>query len=871
MINWIFTKALRILLHTRYKITVQGLDKIKAEHSILFLPNHVSLSDPILMTSILYPKFQPRPMADMERVHLPIVKQLVGLVNPIFLPDMNTSPRSAKNIVVDALDEAAAGLIKGDNILLYPSGALCKTTKEKIGGRSGVRYLLDKAPDTTVVTIRISGLWGSSSSWASGKRPEIFSSLKLILVALITNLFVFIPKREVLVEVESHSTTLNNMTKIEVNNFLEKIYNDRQEPEYFVPYHKFLKPRKIEPFLEKTLPTGSITDTVSPEIINQVISQLRLLTGINNIDYRANLSSDLGVDSLTMIDLATWIETEFGIAIENTLVLDTVENCILAAAGQIRSDIGFDPKPAEAGWFKIVKDETLEIPDGKNIGDVFLQQLLDTPDKVILADQISGVKTYRDIATAIFVLAPEFKKIKSEYVGIMLPASNTAAIVYFALMFAGKIPVQLNWTVGVKGLSHSINALDIAEIITASPLINKLEDQGFDFVNIEQKFLKLDLLAGDVKITKKILAKAKSYFSLSTLKSWTFSISDTAVVLFTSGSEAIPKAVPLSHKNILANVNDAKDICSFRTTDKLMGILPPFHSFGFTGTTILPVLLGMPVVYHANPTEGSIINRLIGEYHVTVLVGTPTFVTGILNGGEKNNLTSLRFIITGAEKCQDYLFEQLKAVCPDACICEGYGITECSPIISANKPNDSKQGSIGKIISSMDYKIVDPDTLVDTERGNRGKLLVAGPSVFDGYLKFDGESPFINLAGQQWYDTKDLVVEDYDGFITFLGRLKRFIKVGGEMISLPAIEEVFNYLNQDEQKTVAVDAVDSSRSQIIVLFTTDKGITREQGNVIIKQSGLSALHNIRKIHYLDEIPLLGTGKINYVELRSLVE
>ncbi len=870
MINWIFIKLLKVLLHTRYKITVQGLDKVEAEHSILFLPNHVSLSDSMLMTSILYPKFQPRPMADMERVHLPIVKQLVGLVNPIYLPDMNTSPRSAKSVVIDALDEAAVSLNKGDNILLYPSGALCKTAQEKIGGRSGVKYLLDNAPDTTVVTARISGLWGSSSSWASGKRPEIFRSLKLILAALITNLFIFIPKREILVEVESHSTKLKNMTKIEINSFLEKIYNDRQEPEYFVPLHQFSKPKKIEPFSERTLLAGSISETVSPEVIEQVIGHLRLLTGINNIDYKANLSSDLGVDSLTIIDLATWIETEFGISIENTLVLDTVENCILAAAGQIRSNIEFDPKPVDTSWFKIVRDEILEIPDGKNIGDVFIQQLLKNPDKVIIADQISGVKTYRDIATAIFVLTPEFKKIKAKYVGIMLPSSNTAAIVYFALIFAGKIPVQLNWTVGVKGLSHSVSALDIAQVITASPLITKLEDHGFDFANIEQKFLKLDLLASEIGITKKLFAKAKSYLSLSTLKSWSNSICDTAVVLFTSGSESVPKAVPLSHKNILANVNDAKDICNFRSTDKLIGVLPPFHSFGFTGTTVLPVLLGMPVVYHANPTEGSIINRLIGEYHATVLVGTPTFVTGILNGGEKRNLTSLRFIITGAEKCQNYLFEQVNTVCPDACICEGYGITECSPIICANKPNDFKQGSIGKIISSLEYKVVDPDTLEDKALGNRGILLVSGPSIFDGYLKYNGESPFINISGQQWYDTKDLVIEDQDGFITFLGRLKRFIKVGGEMISLPAIEEVFDYLNQDEQKTVAVDAVDSSPSQITVLFTTDKSITREQVNIMIKQNGLSALHNIRKIHYLDEIPLLGTGKIDYVKLRSLV-
>ncbi len=871
VLNWLFIRLLRIVLHSRYKVTVRGLDKIKAEHSILFLPNHVSLSDPMLMTSILYSRFQPRPMADMERVHLPIVKQLVGLVNPIFLPDMNTSPRSAKSIVVDALDEAVASLKKGDNILLYPSGALCKTPQEKIGGRSGVKYLLDNAPDTKVVTVRISGLWGSSSSWASGKRPEILRSLKLIVPALIANLCVFIPKRKVLVEVELHPASLKNMTKIEINNYLEKIYNDRNEPEYFIPYHHFLKPKKIKLFSEKTSIADSIAETVSPEIINQVVGQLQLLTGISNINYKANLSSDLGVDSLTMIDLATWIESEFGVAIENTLVLDTVENCILAAAGHIRSDIGYTPKPVDASWFKAVTDEVLEIPDGKNIGEVFIQQLHDNPDKVILADQISGVKTYRDIATAIFVLTPQFKKIKSDYVGIMLPASNTATIVYFAIIFAGKIPVQLNWTVGVKGLLHSVNTLDIAQVITASPLITKLEDQGFDFINIEPKFLRLDLLASKVKITTKILAKANSYLSLSTLKAWSHSICDTAVVLFTSGSESVPKAVPLSHNNILANINDAKGICSFRSTDKLIGILPPFHSFGFTGTTILPVLLGMPVVYHSNPTEGSIINRLINEYRATVLVGTPTFVAGILNGGEKQNLTSLRFIITGAEKCQEYLFEQLITICPDACICEGYGITECSPIISSNKPNDSKQGSIGRIVDSLDYKIVDPDTLEVKAPGNRGKLLVSGPSIFDGYLKYDGESPFISMHGQQWYDTKDLVVEDKEGFITFLGRLKRFIKVGGEMISLPAIEGVFDYLNQDEKKTVAVDAVDSTRVQIIVLFTTNRDITREHVNKVIKQSGLSPLHNIRKIHYLDEIPLLGTGKINYVQLRSLAE
>ena len=264
--------------------------------------------------------------------------------------------------------------------------------------------------------------------------------------------------------------------------------------------------------------------------------------------------------------------------------------------------------------------------------------------------------------------------------------------------------------------------------------------------------------------------------------------------------------------------------------------------------------------------------RLIEAYRTTLLVGTPTFLNGILRGVAGRELDSLRVVITGAEKCPESTFALIRSRWPDLKVIEGYGITECSPVVSANDENAPQPGTIGKVLPSVEYVLLDVATGQRVAPGGTGLLLVRGPSIFSGYLNYEGDSPFVEFEGRSWYRTGDLVSERTDGVLVFAGRLKRFIKLGGEMISLPAIEEALarHYvLPTDEEPVIAVEATAAELNPELVLFTI-RDLDRESVNNRIRESGLSPLHNIRLIRKIEKIPVLGTGKTDYRALKALL-
>jgi len=243
---------------------------------------------------------------------------------------------------------------------------------------------------------------------------------------------------------------------------------------------------------------------------------------------------------------------------------------------------------------------------------------------------------------------------------------------------------------------------------------------------------------------------------------------------------------------------------------------------------------------------------------------------GILRTAEPRQLASLRIVVAGAEKCPQRVFDLMAQMCPQTVILEGYGVTECSPCISINHEADPRPGTIGRIMSSLEHVIVGVDSGERVPIGQEGVLLVRGDSVFSGYHQHQGPSPFVECEGKQWYRTGDLVVENGEGLLTFSGRLKRFIKLGGEMISLPAVETVlqqhFAHLSE-EGPLLAVVATPVEQNPDIVLFTT-AAIERESANQAIRAAGLSGLHNIRRVMEVDELPQLGTGKIDYKEMEA---
>jgi long-chain-fatty-acid--[acyl-carrier-protein] ligase len=274
-------------------------------------------------------------------------------------------------------------------------------------------------------------------------------------------------------------------------------------------------------------------------------------------------------------------------------------------------------------------------------------------------------------------------------------------------------------------------------------------------------------------------------------------------------------------------------------------------------------------VFHPNPTESALLAKVIERYKATVLFGTPTFLGGIVRVAGDRQLASLRLAVTGAEKCPESLFATLAERWPSVSVLEGYGITECSPVVAVNPMDEPVPGTIGKLMPSVEGAVVDLELTRRVPSGETGMLLVRGPSIFGGYLNYAGESPFVNFEDTLWYRTGDLVAESIDGRLTFKGRLKRFVKLGGEMVSLPAIEAVLQrrFGEADDGPVIAVEAIGHPDHPDVVLFTR-RPADRGEVNALIKDAGLSALHYVRQVIPVESIPVLGTGKTDYRALKA---
>nr|MCR5379652.1 AMP-binding protein [Lentisphaeria bacterium] len=346
-------------------------------------------------------------------------------------------------------------------------------------------------------------------------------------------------------------------------------------------------------------------------------------------------------------------------------------------------------------------------------------------------------------------------------------------------------------------------------------------------------------------------------------------VQDTAVILFTSGSENLPKAVPLTHGNLLNDAKYAMKHIDMTLNDCILGMLPPFHSFGVMINFIISACSNCRLVFHPNPTEGDMLARIVAAYRVTMAVGTPTFIAGIFRNAPIEQVQSLRMTITGAEKCPQSTYDLIHAKCPKAAVLEGYGITECGPIAALNPIVNPKQGTLGKPIGCEEWTVRD-ENLQPVSPNTTGMLYLRGANVFSGYMNFDGPSPFVMIDGKEFYQSGDLVSADEDGFLTFKGRKKRFVKIAGEMVSLPAIEEVLQrrYKSADETLAIAVEAVGTEEHPDITLFTT-LDLDRDDVNRTIREGGFSAIHSIKQIVKLQEIPVLGTGKTDYRSLKTM--
>ncbi|MDD4891017.1 MAG: AMP-binding protein [Phycisphaerae bacterium] len=874
MISRLFWRAVRSLLALRYRVRTRGLEDILARgrSGILFLPTHPALIDPIIMMSQLVSRFAPRALADRDQIDRFVIRWFARRLGVRPIPVADRLGVASGRQIRQMLAETIAGLAHGENALLYPAGHLLHSRLENLGGNSAVEMILRSVPDVRVVLVRTRGLWGSSFSYANTPELHMGRILRKGALSLLASGIFFAPRRRVDIEFVEPADLPRTTDRSVLNRYLERFYNEGAPPNTYVPRTIWDRRGMRElPEPDARAGAGEGAVVVPSATRELVVAHLAELSGRAEVRDEDRLANELGLDSLARTELSVWLEKEFGFPQGGPEALRTVGDVMLAAAGEAVSAGGAKVQPPAKRWFAGRGSRPVTVPAGDTITSVFLRQVARGPDRVAVADQASGPKgkTYRDLTIAILALQPIIRKLPGDYIGIMLPASVAADMVFLSVLFAGKTPVMVNWTAGARNMLHSLDLLGVRHVLTADALVRRLDADGVDLAGLRERFLPLEAVAGRISRRAKLAAAIRARLSWRRLEKATPPAN--AVVLFTSGSESLPKAVPLSHANLLTNIRDITAFIRIYDSDRLLGMLPPFHSMGLTVTTLLPLLAGAAVVHSPNPTDGATLAQLVAAYKTTLVVGTPTFLGGIVRAADPGQLASIRAAVTGAEKCSPAVYAAIARICPQARVVEGYGITECSPVVSGNDYDAPRSGTIGKMLPSVKWAVVDVESGQPVPPGKTGVLLLRGPTIFAGYLNYTGPSPFVEFAGESWYRTGDLVHYDADGVFTFDGRLKRFAKLGGEMISLPAIEEVLSarWSPPDGQDgpVLAVEATPTDEHPEIVLFTTQP-ISREEANAALRAAGLSALHNIRRVIRVDAIPVLGTGKTDYRALRE---
>jgi len=871
MLNNFLAAFVRWLLALRYRVEIRGLDRVavRGRRGILFLPNHPALIDPVILTAHLYHRFRPRAVADIDQIDRFLIRRLARRMRVFPIPSFERHGTDARERIRTALDKCTNAIAAGDNVLLWPAGRAYRSRFESLRGSSAVEHILAKAPRARIVLVRTRGLWGSGFSRACGREPNVARTLLKGAAGLLSSGIFLAPRRRVTIEFREPADFPRKDGRSVINRYCETFYNTGTEPNTYVPYSIFKGRRSVAKPEPQPPATAAQEYEVPDQTRRTVLDYLTGVTGISEPDPRQTLTEDLGMDSLAQMDLLLWLEREFGFPVIRGESLETIGEVLAAAAGRASSAQPVGIKAVPRRWFRGRAHAAVRIPAAETIPKAFLAQARLRASKPVIADRTAGVKTFRDVVTACLLLKDPISRLPGECVAVMLPASVANTIFYLAIMFAGRIPVMINFTGGVRNINESLRLSGASCILTSRRLTESLRRRGIKVADTGDRLVFIEDLQRGLSIAAKIRARLAGFVSWQSLEN--ARVAETAAILFTSGSETLPKAVPLTHRNILANLRDVLEMVTVYEDDRLIGMLPPFHSLGLTGTVALVLSSAVSCVYWPDPTDAAAIAAVIKAYRATAIIGTPAFLDAIARAAGPDGLGSLRLVITGADTCAEKLYCRLRQSCPNAVVLEGYGTTECSPIVSINPQNEPGPMTIGRVLPSYEYVLVDPDTGKRVNAPGRGELLVRGPSVFAGYLNYGGEPPFAWIDGRSWYRTGDIVTVDSGGVLTFRARLKRFAKLGGEMISLPAIEAVLENrfaAGEEKRPVLAVESTEDRPPQL-VLFTT-VSIDRQTANEAIRAAGLSALHNIRKVVKIDEIPTLATGKTDYRKLREEV-
>lgn len=486
-------------------------------------------------------------------------------------------------------------------------------------------------------------------------------------------------------------------------------------------------------------------------------------------------------------------------------------------------------------------------------------------DKEILEDQDRKPLTYTGLIRAAFVLGRKIAAMTQpgERVGILLPSSAGVVVTYYGLHAHGRVPVMLNFTSGQNNIKAAIRAAGVKKILCAKRFVNqaKLEDLLEDLATVAE-IVWLD----DVR--KTIGLPDKLYGLMAGLMPKQFRVktdpSSPGVILFTSGSFGAPKGVVLSQWNLVANCRQVAQHIELKPEWVMFNPLPTFHCFGLTGGVLLPILHGMKAFQYPSPLHAKQIVELLPDVKASILFATDTFLNQYARVAAPDDFATLQFVVAGAEKVRPETHHLFNTRFHGLKLLEGYGATEAAPVVAVNHPDRNRPGTVGQMMPGMEWRIDPVDGIPDG-----GRLFLRGPNVMQGYLSADDPESIEPLAGG-WHDTGDIVDIDKDGYVSILGRIKRFAKIGGEMVSLTAVEGLASAVWPDARHAV-VSIPDSRKGEKLVLVTDRRDADVARLAEWARSHGAPELAVPKKIMRVAEVPVLGTGKTDYVRIQQMAE
>ncbi len=483
--------------------------------------------------------------------------------------------------------------------------------------------------------------------------------------------------------------------------------------------------------------------------------------------------------------------------------------------------------------------------------------------KLAVIDRATGQRvSYRDTLLRTLILSRAFRRYAPGMIGVMIPTSAGAIYSVIGALMSGRTPVMINYSTGAaQNCEMAQRKLAFRTIVTSRALLEKIKCptvEGMVFIE--------DLAAG-VSAWAKLNGFLRASMSADRICRQVHQASDDdhAVILFTSGSEREPKAVPLTHRNIAANIDGMHQVLEFGPKDTILGNLPLFHVFGLTVTLWLPLTNAMTVVTHPNPLEFRAITTAVREESVTMMVGTPAFLSGYLQKSDPGDFATVRLLITGADKCPESLragfLERHGQV-----LLEGYGTTETSPVISVNTPAHNRPGSVGKVLPNVEVRMEHHETGDPCGVNEIGRILAKGDSVMSAY--FDDFEATTLSRRHGYYDTGDMGYRDEDGYLWHVGRLGRFLKIGGEMVSLVQVEDVLQRNLPATVECGVVEVPDTAKGAKIVAAVTARVEEKAVSSKLAESLPRIALP--RQFVVLPFLPKMPSGKVDYRALTEMV-